>query len=321
MKSSSLPFWEYFKREHLAIEGEVLERNGSYRGLPKEALSTHPDDLINIFTSSEIEGTFVDLGCGTGETVLTYAHLFPDRKAIGVEFEEARLKAAKTFLPPNGELVHADLLTCKIPIGDTYFLYFPTGHVLDRILNELYESHREFNLIVIESHGDLIKRIQLENWLHEICEIPLQSPRHYPNAKVFRRGKEMRSDALEPFTLSFKEKFILVNDWIGETFGMEWTQDSRFELLIPPRTIEWGDVKKLMILDDFTSLERMILMLRREGELKFSLKDRTLSGFIRKIILKPTLAIEISNGEKVEWTEIFSIRKGSLLCYDSSQVF
>lgn len=321
MKSSSLPFWEHFKHHHISIEGEVGEQHGSYKGLSKEALSTHPDDLINIFSSPLITGTFVDLGCGTAESVLTYAHLYPERKAIGVEFEEARLLAAKNFLPENAELIHGDLLTCQIPIGDTYFLYFPTGPVLDRVLTELYESKRNFLLVVIESHGDLIPRLQLENWLHEVSEIPLQSQRHYHSAKIFKRGPETRSDELLPFTKSFKKEFMLVNDWVGETFGLEWTSDTRFELQTPPRTIDWKDVKKLMILDDFSPLERKILLLRREGELEIQLADRILTGFIRKIILKPALALEISNGEKVEWTKILTIRKDSLLCYDSSQVY
>lgn len=319
MKSSSHPFWEHFNQEHLSIEDEVLDRKGSYRGLPKEALSTHPIDLENIFRSGFIQGTFVDLGCGTGETVLTYAELFPERSAVGVEFEKARIEAAKPFLRDNAKLIHGDLLTCEIPQGDTYFLYFPTGPVLDRILTTLYESKKQFHLIVIESHGDLIPRIKLENWLHEVAEVPLISKRHYPSAKIFNRGPETRDESLLPFTLSYQEKFLLVHDWIGETFGMEWTSETRFELQTPPRTIVWGDVKKLMILDDFSSLERRILLLRREGELVFDLKDKNITGFIRKIILKPTLAVEISNGEKVEWTEIFTIRKGSLLCYDSSQ--
>lgn len=321
MKSSSLPFWEHFKETHLSIENEVGHQAGSYKGLSKEALSTHPDDLIRIFSSPLIHGTFVDLGCGTGESVLTYAHLFPERKAIGVEFEEARIKAALAYLPPNAELIHDDLMKAKIPEGETYFLYFPTGPVLDRILNELYESRRDFHLVVIESHGDLIARIQLENWLHELAEIPLSSKRHYPSAKIFKRGHELRSPSLLPFTLTFKEKFMLVNEWIGETFGMEWTCESRFELQTPPRTIDWKDVKKLMILEDFSPLQRKILLMRREGELEFHLPDRILTGFIRKIILNPTLTLEISTGELVEWTKIITIRKGSLLCYDSSQVF
>lgn len=320
MKSSSHPYWEHFKKEHDSIESGVFDRKGSYQGLSKEALSTDIEDLTKIFQSKNISGTFLDLGCGTGESVLLYAETFPDRESIGIEFEEARLLPAKKFAVKNSTFLHADLLTCKIPAADTYFLYFPTGPVLDRILSELYEMKKEFCLVVIESHGDLMKRIDLENWLTIVEEIPLKASRHYPHARIYQRLMVNRSEDLLPFTMTYQEKYLVMHDdWIGETSGMEWTEGDRFELLTPPRTIHWKDVKKLMILDDFPHYVQKVLSLRREGELNFELHGRSLSGFIRKIILNPSFQLELSNGEKVEWTEIISIRKGSLLCYDSSQ--
>jgi hypothetical protein len=177
-------------------------------------------------------------------------------------------------------------------------------------------------LVIIESHGDLIPRIQLENWLLEVEEVPLRSPRHYPSAKIFKRTHSERSAGLLPFTLSYKKQYALMTDGsIGETFGMEWVHDDRFEMETPPRTIFWRDVKNLMILDEFPFNVQKALLLRREGELSFKLTSRSLTGFIRKIILNPSFQLEISNGEKVEWTEILTIRKDSQLCYDSSQAF
>lgn len=322
MKSSSRPFWDHFKRTHDSIESNVQSRKGSYQGLPKEALSTDIEDLKNILQSPHVSGTFVDLGCGTGESVLLYAETFPDRKAIGIDFEEARIEATKSFALPNAQFLHADLLSCDIPEASTYFLYFPTGPVLDRILSELYLAQKEFYLIVIESHGDLLNRLNLENWLEVVQEIPLKAKRHYPNARIYKRLFQERSDELLPFVLSYQHLFVVFRDeWIGETYGMEWTEGDRFELATPPRTIHWKDVKNLMILEDFPANVQKALMLRRQGELVFQLAERSLSGFIRKIILKPTFQLEISNGEKVEWTEIVTIKKGSLLCYDSSQAF
>ena len=321
MKSSSLPLWEHFKSLHKEIEAGVSSSAGSYQGLSKEALSTSVEDFAAIFSSPHIQGTFVDLGCGTGEGVLLYGLTFPDRLAMGIEFEKARIDVAKKFALPNTTFLEGDLLKMDIPKGDTYFLYFPTGPVLDRILSELYSSHQHFHLIVIESHGDLIPRLQLENWLEEISEVQLSSTRHYAKAKIYKRLLIPRSENLFPFTLSYQENFLLMtDDWVGETLGMEWTAGERFELKTPPRTIQWNDVKKLMISDDFNSQEWTAISLRRQGELTFELPDRILTGFIRKIILNPTLAIEISNGEKVEWTKILTIRKESLLCYESSQL-
>lgn len=322
MKSSSHLFWEHIRHNHDSIESGVLSRKGSYPGLSKEALSTNILDLENIFQSPYVNGTFLDLGSGTGESVLLYAELFPDRKAIGIDFEESRILASKSFILHNTEFIHADLLSCPIPCADTYFLYFPTGPVLDRVLTTLYEMKKDFHLVAIESHGDLLNRLERENWLEVVHEIPLTSKRHYPNARIFKRSFEERSPELLPFTLSYQHKYLLIADeWIGETYGLEWTEGDRFELETPPRTIHWKDVKKLMLSEDFPPHVQKVLNLRREGELAFELNERSLTGFIRKIILNPSFQLEISNGEKVEWTQIVTIRKGSLICYDSSQAF
>jgi SAM-dependent methyltransferase len=321
MKSSSHQFWEHFRKFHHEIESGVKDRAGSYQGLPKEALSTSLEDLSLIFKSNFVRGTFVDLGCGTGESVLHYALTFPERISIGIEFESARLRAARKFALKNSLFIDGDLGKDSIPEGDTYFLYFPTGPVLDRVLTELYSTQKEFTLIAVESHGDLIPRIKLENWLEVVEEVKLASSRHYPNAVIFKRNGEKRDEKLLPFTLSYQEKFILIEDWIGETNGMEWTEGDRLELLTPPRTIHWKDVKKLMMPSDISDELSKILAIRRQGELIIKLKDRTITGFIRKIIPGPTLCVEISNGEKVEWTKIKSIRKGSLVCYESSQQY
>ena len=325
MNSSLPPYWAHFNFNHESVEGQVGNDTGSYRGTNEKALYTSREDFLAIFSHPHITGTFVDLGCGTGESSLLYGSLYPERKSIGVEFQGARLKIGRAFQAEhqisNVELREQDLFKNPIPEGDTYFLYFPTGMVLDRILSSLYESQREFKLVAIESHGDLLPRLQKENWLKLVAEVPLSTSRHYPNAQIFESIKVSRGEELLPHTLSYQEKFLVIQDqetWLGETMGLEWSEGNRYELLIPPRTIQWESVQEVLSFNEFDVKTQEAIKLRRLGELQIETSNAVFQGYIRKILLKPTFRLEISSGEKVEWSEIKTIRQGPRICYASS---
>ncbi|WPU67132.1 hypothetical protein [Peredibacter starrii] len=317
---------ELFKFDYDAIEALVGTRTGSYKGLDSRALYTSREDFESIFSHSLVTGTFVDLGCGIGEGCLLYSWLYPDRHSIGVDFElsriEAGLKIKEELKLEAVSFLHQDLLQGDIPLGDTYFLYFPTGIVLDRILSELYQSNRDFRVVAIESHGDLFPRLEKENWLKLVATIPLKSERHHPMAQVYERTTEPRSSSLGPFELSFQEKFLLIEEgdiaWLGESYGLEWTHDDRFELLTPPRTIYWNQVKEILSFDQIDVKFRRALEIRRLGGVTVKTLSSEITGHIRKVIVRPTFHLEISSGEKVEWSHIVTITQGSILCYDSS---
>lgn len=328
MKSSWLRSLERFKFNHNAIEELVSKTTGSYKGLDSRALYTSQEDFLAIFSHPLVTGTLVDLGCGTGEGCLLYHSLYPDRTSIGVDFEESRIDAGLQFKEKLGlhgvTLKHQDLLVAPVPEGNTYFLYFPTGMVLDRVLDELYRSNRPFRLVAIESHGDLLPRLMKENWLKVVGEVPLTSERHHPFALIFERQMVERSPELLPHIISFVEKFLLIEEgtysWLGESQGLEWTEGERYELIIPPRTIQWHQVKDILSFDEVDVRFQRALMMRRLGEVTVKTPSGDFTGHIRKIIVSPTFHLEISSGEKVEWNHIVTITQGSILCYDSSSV-
>ncbi|WP_408096110.1 class I SAM-dependent methyltransferase [Peredibacter sp. HCB2-198] len=319
---------EHFKFDHDAIEALVESRNGSYKGLNQAALYTSREDFQSIFSHPLVTGTFVDLGCGTGEGCLLYSWLYPERSAIGVDFEQSRIEAGlkmkEELKLEQVSLFRQDLLHSNIPRGDTYFLYFPTGMVLDRILNELYQSSHDFRIVAIESHGDLFSRLEKENWLNLVAEIPLKSERHHPMAHIYERTFKPRDPSLLPFKLSFLRAFLLIEEndyaWLGESYGMEWTFEDRFELLTPPRTIHWNQVKEVLSFDQVDVKFQRALELRQLGEVTVKTLSSEFKGHIRKVIVRPTFHLEISSGEKVEWSHIVTITQGSILCYDSSSV-
>lgn len=330
MKSSLQQFWELSKSRHSEKQTRVSGQYGSYPETSFEALYTSPEDLSAIFQSALVQGTFADLGCGFGIAPILYGMMFPERLSLGVEFEKSRLEEGDSFLRDNPlsnvKLMERNLLFDPIPEADTYFLYFPAGPVLDRILYELYSRKNSFNLVAIESHGDLLARLELENWLTLKEEIPLKAGRHYPFVKIYQRNFSERSLHLLPFNHSYEDHFVVIEEnnesWIGSTKGMEWTEGDRFELKCPPRTIRWRNVKKLMLSpSDSGTLPARMVSLWKEGEVSIKTIDRIYQGCVRKIIISPSFKLEISSGEKVEWDKIQIISRGPHICYDSSSSF
>jgi hypothetical protein len=213
----------------------------------------------------------------------------------------------------------ADLLNAAIPEGDTYFLYFPQGHVLDRILSELAKKV-SFTLVAIESHGDLFPRLEKEHWLRLEKEIPLKDPRHHACARVYRpeNGERKLSDLHQ---ISFLERFLLVSEgeskWIGESLGLYASGDD-YMLELPPRTIHSSDVVKIMTMEELDPLTLFLVKLRRLSEVTISSRMKIYSGPLRKILVSPAFSVEFPGGERVEWKDIDWIKNGAYPCYESS---
>jgi hypothetical protein len=329
MSSSSIPDSEFFKElfgfDHKIIEEKVEDLPGLYKNLSPEALYTSYEDLLEIFQSPWVSGSWIDLGAGVGQSALMYAYLYPEKDSFALERDEARIRAGKEVQARlklfNAHLIEADLLAHPIPDGESYFLYFPTGHVLDRILHELKNKQNFKRLIAIESHGDLLSRLARVPWLKLVGSIPLSSPRHYPEAQVFERIS--REEITGPHEVSFKERILVIQDederrWLGESFGLEWLGEEKYQLAHPPRTILWKQVQEVLSFDEFDQLVQFLLRIRRLSELKISSTQGLHKGAIRKIEISPSFSVEISSGEWVEWSEIKRITWGETLCFEAS---
>lgn len=316
MKYSLLQLWELFKEAHSLAEESVSDREGSYRSLPLEALLTSPEDAEILFSHPSLSGTFVDLGCASGFLPLAYKLLHPEAEfSIGIEWENSRLSRARELLKEECftgvKLLSADLRTCAIPDAAVYFLYFPTGPVLDRVLDELRQKSHHFKLLVIESHGDLLPRLAFESWLELVEEVELRGQRHYPFARVYRKLPDVAPLTFTPFLYSFRDHYLELEvgneRWLGDTLDLEWIGGDSFNLKHPPRTIQWSSVKKLMPRKELSEELSLLVELRRRGEVGLWTREGFLSGALRKIILSPVFSLELSGGEKVEWQRVLSI--------------
>ncbi len=318
MKSSLTHFSEFFKK----AEALVSEDPASYKDLDLRALCTDPEDVRAIARHPLVHGTWVDLGSGLGHTVLTYKEIFPDRKSIGIERELSRVEASQKIsssLGIPGEFIHGDLLRDLLPEGDTYFLYFPQGHVLDRILFLLSEKD-DFTLVTIESHGDLFPRLEKEKWLGLRDEIPLLSPRHSPCARIYRPlGKDRTLYGLHRY--SFEDHFFLIHDgtseWWGDSFGLYATGEDYF-LEHPPRTVKERDIVKTLTRNDLPPVLSFLVSLRRLNEIGITAGQKSYHGPIRKILGRDSFSVEFPGGEQLQWRDIELITQGKQICYDSS---
>jgi hypothetical protein len=310
--------------EYSVIEGLVSSQLGSYKGLPAEALLTCEEDFRAIFSCLPETQTWMELGSGHGLGPLLFASLNPHKRSIGIEFEEARWgisqKNKQMAGLSNVEYIHADLLVCDIPVADVYFLYFSTGPVLDRILFELGKRSASFQIVAIESHGDLLPRLEREHWLQKKQEIALKSSRHAPHAVIYEKCGHKESSLHD---LSFQSKYILIvgedgQSWLAESYGMEWVQGENFQLLTPPRTIRSSQVKNVFELNEVESKFHSALQLRKLGKLKICTSSGIKEEYLRKIFVTPSFKVEISSGEQVEWSDVKKIFWENTLCFDSS---
>lgn len=313
-----------FSTDYESVENDVSERKGSYKGLASSALLTSEEDFRAIFKMLPDIQTWIEPGSGHGLGPLLFAKLFPEKRSIGIEFEKSRFDISQKLKTEsnlsNVQFEHLDLFENDLPIGDTYFFYFPTGMVLDRILNSLSKRKDIFRVIAIESHGDLLPRLKKETWLNEIKQIPLSMSRHHPFALVFESGGEVTS-SLHDF--SFQKKYLLIEDenkeqWLGESFNLEWQLNNQYILNCPPRSIRSEQVKNVWSLEQTESRFHPALSLRALGELKIETTQGTFAGKLRKIFVSPSFKVEISSGEQVEWSQITKIYWENTLCFDSS---
>lgn len=320
----SQTFETYLGHQHESTESLVEKEEALYPGLSPAALYTSLEDIRRIQEHGLVSGTWVDLGAGVGQTILSYLALHPDRDAYGIEKSKSRIEAGNAlfgeFPSLEGQLREGDLLTADLSLGDTYFLYFPTGHVLDRILFEL-QKKTSFKLVAIESHGDLFSRLALEPGLRLLDEIELSSTRHHPMARIYEKAPPTFKK-LELFNRSFTHEFLIVSiegeEWMGECFGAEWIGEERFNLRTPARTISHGSVKGYLKSSELDSLTRFLTLLRQKGELEILVENGALKGEIRKIFLKPAFCLELSGGQKVKWEDVKVISLKGFRCYDSS---
>ncbi len=328
MNSFLVQHWQYFENKFLIdlkdIESKVESSEELYQGLNLDALYSSLPDLEGLFHLIEIGGDFLDLGGGVGFPALVYAQLHPDMNAFSLEKSFVRHEAGKRikdhFNISNVFFMQADLLNCDIPDVEIYFLYFPTGFVLDRILDELVNKKRFRYLVAIESHGDLIPRLLIDGRFEVEKTFPLTAKRHLDHAYIFKKSAGLISDPT--FQLSYKDLILKIqsdNDeiWLGLSKKLSWMKGNLFNLAHPPRTISSKEILEVMAESQLEEDVNFLLKIFKFNELKMITDDFICLGEIRKIIIYPEKRLEISSGQLIEWKKVKFIFWKDYLCYDA----
>lgn len=261
-----------------------LQDPDAYQGLDSRALQTSYIDYYTILKRVPKGEILVDLGAGYCRgSLISYLLNMP--KCMSYEFQISRTLAARKYLGTDECIIHADLKEEKFLQAHSYYLYFPKGIVLDKILTQLihYSHIREVHLYVCESHGDVMAYLDHLIGSRE-DEFSASLPRHYQNIVHYKIDKInfniSRKDNLALWTLFNKDKYLVVQyysairneevEWIIPIFDLSWifyhghetlqTKTGRILLL-------WNQEKVIGVEDtfDYPNITRTQKVLRKEG--------------------------------------------------------
>ncbi len=194
----------------------------AYVGLDPRALLTSYVDYYQILKSIEINETLVDLGAGysRGSIISQFLKL---GSCISLEYVKQRVLSAQNSLELiNGDISSircVDLREASIPDEKYYFLYFPKGPVLYKILMSLFELAKTSPryLFVCESHGDVMEYLDMFSNIEKVAAMDVSQPRHKNEIvkyKITPLPKELNyKEYLAEFLLCHsKENLFLVID-------------------------------------------------------------------------------------------------------------
>lgn len=169
------------------------DQDDFYYDLSADALNTSYHDFWQIFTQLDKKSTFVDLGSGVSRGAFVALN-FDGLKYIGIELMDERISSTIESLRKLGQkssdILKLDLSSSRLPSANYYFIYFPLGKTLSFILMQLIimAKNNNFEIIVIESHGDLIDKMNALSFSFKLRDSSLTTslPRHNNKIHFFK---------------------------------------------------------------------------------------------------------------------------------------
>jgi len=187
---------EHFGIDYDRSEKEILSTNEDlYIGLESGALLTSYLDYYQILNDLELGQILVDIGAGYCRGSLL------SKDCISVEVVAERVLTAKSSLlnldrDPSC-IIQADLLdpNYRLPRGDAYFLYVPTGNLLNSFLRKCIEQNITALFYVIESHGDFNTILSVyQEFIQELdSKLQCSLPRHDSTIRKYQFDSSLMS--------------------------------------------------------------------------------------------------------------------------------
>lgn len=180
---------DYFGINYLKVEALIQEApEYIYKNHLSEALLTSYLDYYQILKELGPKKILCDLGAGYCRGSLLSEKDPSLAKCISIEVQKNRIEEALKLIEDKSLLLNKNLLDplFKLPIADAYFIYLPTGEVLNSIFRKIKEQNIEAVFYFIESHGDLIETVEFypELFSELVSNLKVSSQRH--DLKVYK---------------------------------------------------------------------------------------------------------------------------------------
>ncbi|MCP4915189.1 MAG: hypothetical protein GY909_18865 [Oligoflexia bacterium] len=158
-----------------------------------EALYTSIEDWNNILEwikSNSPQSKVCDLGAGEARGTLLASTHFKELSVTSIEANSERFLHTVKYLKEKNlyqnNIKSGNFLNTDLSDFDCFFLYLPVGESLYQLFETFSKREKEFLLIAIESHGDLLPFVEDYFDVAPISKIALSDSRHNEFAHIYR---------------------------------------------------------------------------------------------------------------------------------------
>lgn len=170
----------YFKREYAKLREQIetvdyyfnrLSKNYIYKGPVLEwymKIKVRLEDNYRLFESlMPKKGVITDIGCGYGFLPYMLSFMSPDRKIIGLDYDEEKITVANHCFSKNEHLTFlaVDATNCELPESDAFILsdilhYLPKGEQ-EKLIVKCVINLKEDGLILLRDADNNLKNRHL----------------------------------------------------------------------------------------------------------------------------------------------------------------
>lgn len=279
------------KSEYLIFPDQNDGHHFYEKDIQFSALNNHIVDFFELLEKLPADSTLIDIGSAHGILSITASLFFKNKFTIhSIEAVKGRLNFARTLSHFQKENHHFYESLFSQDIFQTILsninrcekvyllLYIPTGKLLEEIISLNLTPIQKINALVIESHGDLISRINLSSkFSFQQVKTKLKTPRHDCNCYEYLLNPLAKQSLID-------ERLELIN------------RDDMY-FLIPDKDKHWLAITKNLDYQILNSDEIFVFFPCNQRSIKMKINEFEGIKSINKESLPPKLVPLISTQE------------------------
>ena len=224
-------FDNFFDIQYEQIEQQLEHgsyENSAYAGenLKEEALNTSwYDYLLMLRVLIQRNATMIDLGSGYSKGTLLSLALNEDR-IISIELVKERIAQACSAAIKKDlrtDFFHqGDALNFDLSLYDTYFIYQPVSSFLSKLLDKI-SNNPGSKIWAVESHGDLISRLEIDSrftFKEEVLQ--LSSKRHHPSLFEYITNSSEKNSVITTESEAYESTCALIGSTLASIGEIKW---------------------------------------------------------------------------------------------------